>query len=721
MFLLGFAGMVTLIGVAYAQTPVPKDVQTSAEKQQTSIYYSDGKTLIGTIGTPRVPVEYNQISPNMINAVVSIEDHDFWHESGVSPTGTARAVVSTLFGGQTQGGSTITQQLARNYYGGLSQQRSITRKFKEILISIRVGNEVDKKTIIQRYLNTIYLGRNAFGVQAASRAYFRTNSNQLTVAQAAMLAAMIQRPAYFKTQGNDQAAQDLKARWNTVLDDMVKYKFLSPEDRAKQVFPKTQTNWEEVSDTDQGGQNGYLKQRIENELNSKWGLSPQQVAQGGYKIITTYRAPLEKYTAQLVNDTKKKQHFDKSIQFGIAAVEPTTGEVWAAYGGPGYNTQQFDNSYQGEVQPGSSFKPYVLATALKQGYSLKTRVNGKYKQIINGTSFHNDSRSENGVFDLTTMTAKSINTAYVWLGQKVGLQNVVSTAEGAGIPSSAPELDATHTSLPLGTMLLKPIEQASGYTTFANGGLHIESHQIKQVLEPENGKPAVKAHPIPQWKRTQVVSSAQADDATYAMEQVVKHGTGTRAALPDGRDVAGKTGTTSEFKSAWFVGYTPQLSTAVALWKNKKGGGLDSLQSAGSQTYGGQIPADVFSEFMSHALDGTPKKTFNAPNFGGNVPDWSVSSPTPTTSTSPTTSSSPTTSTSTSTNRQACTPFNDPNCDPSKVPSKVWLNWWCSKYGNAQNSSACQTTSPTPSSSATKTHNPGGNGTGQSNRYAKLD
>ena len=729
LFILAIGGVGTLIGVAYAQTPIPSGVQSAAEKQQSTIYYSDGKTLIATVGTPRVPVKLSQISPNMQNAVIALEDHNFKSEPGVSPTGTVRALVSTVFGGQTQGGSTITQQMARNYYGGLSQQRSITRKFKEIFISIRLGNEKSKDYILGTYLNTVNMGRDAYGVQAAARAFFRTDASKLTVSQSAMLAAMIQQPSYFHTTGNDAAAQALRARWNTCLDDMVKYGFLSASERAQQTFPKVATNWEEVSDADQSGQNGYLRQRILNELQTKWGLTSDDLAKGGYKIITTYRAPLQKYSADLINDVKKKNHMDSSVQFGIAAVEPGTGEVWAAYGGPGYLKRQFDNSYGGNgIQVGSSFKPYVLATALSEGYSLKTRVDGHYKQTIAGASIHNDSKSENGIYDFVGMTAQSINTAYVQLGQKVGLDKVIKTAHAAGLPNST-GMETNVVSLPLGPNLLHPIDQATGYATFANGGVHVETHQILNVWEPQDGQPAkVKRH-VPQWKHTTAFSQDVAADATFAMEQVVKTGTGTAAALADGREVAGKTGTTSGNVSAWFVGYTPQLSTAVAMWKQSKTGGNAPLQNIGghAQIYGGTFSAPIFAKFMDKALDGKPKVPLPARANIGDVPDWSVSTaPSPTQSTTP-----PSTSTTPSTSNQpnrgnlpACTPFNNQpgvTCDQTKVPKKAFLTWWCTNYGQAQNSPACTTASPTITPTSGGGGGGKGNGTGQSNRYAKLE
>jgi membrane peptidoglycan carboxypeptidase len=634
-----------LVSVAYANTPVPTDAQSDATKQQSAIYYSDGKTLIARIGTPRVNVEYKDIPPQVREAVMAIEDHNFEHEAGVSPTGLARALWSTTSGAQTQGGSTITQQMARNYYSGLSQERSYSRKLKEILISIRLGNEKSKEDILKTYLNTVYLGRQSYGIQAAANAYFRKNVKQLNVSEAAMLAAMIQRPNYFHTRGNDENFQALKARWNTTLDNMVKYGWLSPGERAKiTTFPKTQKDWSDVSDNGQSGQNGYLKQRVLQEL-TKLGISDQQLSTGGYKIVSTFDPKLQKYSADLIKQIKKEKNLPKNIRFGLATVNPSNGEVVAAYGGPGYKQQQFDDSYQAEIQPGSSFKPYVLATALSQGYGLKSLVNGNTPQVIEGHKFTNDSNSEQGVFDFVGMTARSINTAYVWLGTKVGLDNVVNTAVKAGIPKTSVGMNAHVLSLPLGPNLVSPVDQASGYSTFANDGTHIETHVIRSIAGPDNasGKPYAKPLKLRKWKTTAAFTPDVAKDATFAMEAVVKPGgTGTRAALPDGRPVAGKTGTTSGNVSAWFSGFTPQLSTAVAMWR-QSGNKLLPLTGIGgySQIYGGTIPAETFSRFMTKALEGKEIKQFDPPVYGGTPQKWATPKATPSPTMAPTPNTPP--------------------------------------------------------------------------------
>ncbi|KAB2381050.1 penicillin-binding protein [Actinomadura montaniterrae] len=641
---MAILGIATLVGVAYANTPIPKARQADVTKQASVITYDDGKSTIARVGMNREILPLKDIPEVVQHAVLAAEDREFYNEPGISPSGIAGALYRAATGGDVNGASTITQQLARNYYQGLSQKRTVSRKLKEILISVRMGNEKSKDWVLEQYLNTVFFGRDAYGVQAASRAYFHKPVKDINASQAALLAAMIQRPTYFKSYGSDSdpAKQALIARWNYVISGMEKKQWLTPDEKAKAKFPQTYKKWSDIKDT---GQTGYLTDRVISEL-ATLGISKQRVQTAGLRIRTTFDKDLQDYTATAVKQLKDEKNFNSTIHFGLTVVDPKTGGVIAAYGGPSYEKQQFDDSFQGAVQPGSSFKPIVLATALDNDVSLKTTMDGHYRRIINGTPFTNDSRSENGVFDLKEMTAKSINTAYVDLGQKVGLDKVVDMAEKMGIPSNTPGLNATYTSLPLGVIDATSVTMAGVYQTFAAGGVHRPAHVIQSITD-ANGNPVlndagkpVKKEP---WgkKDTQVFSAGVAADATEAMRGVVTHGTGTGASLGS-RPVAGKTGTSSQNKSAWFVGYTPELVTAASMWRQDKKGNRLSLVGVGgySQVYGGTVPAELFKMVMTKALEGKEITPFPPPVYGGTVAPWAVAKPEPTTS--PTNSPSPT-------------------------------------------------------------------------------
>ncbi|WP_243726160.1 transglycosylase domain-containing protein [Actinomadura rubrisoli] len=723
VFTVGLLGLATLVVVAYMNTPIPSAAQQDAVKQESVFSYSDGSPL-ARMGMHRESLPLSKIPKHVQDAVLAAEDRNFWHEPGISPTGVTRALFKTATGGDVQGGSTITQQLARNYWQGLSQDRSISRKLKEILISVRAGEEMDKKEILGLYLNTVYFGRASYGIQAASRAYFHKPVNQINESQAAVLAAMIQRPNYFRSYGPDSnpAKKALIFRWNYVLDGMAKEGWLDPTKRAAAKFPRTYKEW---SDIKGGPQAGYLQERVMSELETL-GVDRQMVDSGGLRIKTTFNKQLQDYTGTVVSQIKKQYNLGKDIRFGLTAIDPKTGGVVAAYGGTNYETQQFDDSFQGNVQPGSSFKPIVLATALDQGVSLQTPMDGSYRRVIAGTPFTNDSRGENGVYTLKEMTAQSINTAYVDLGQKVGLDKVADMAVKMGIPERTPNLKNNYTSLPLGVIDTTSVTMASVYSTFAAEGQHRPAHVIAEITD-KDGKPIknnkgklIKKRPFEKSER--VFSEGVARDATSAMRAVVTTGTGKRANL-GARPVAGKTGTTDQNKSAWFVGYTPELSTSVAMWR-QKGENRQSLIGVGgyNQVYGGTVPADLFKQFMLKALEGKEITPFGAPVNGGQIAPWAVAKPTPKPSTSPTPKNTPTCTpdggqqnggqrngarpcvssspdpstppTSQPPSKVPCNQFNmPPGCDPD-IPPPGFPDWWCQR-GHMDNP-GCKEEEPRP-------------------------
>ncbi|NDU73376.1 penicillin-binding protein [Actinomadura sp. DSM 109109] len=718
-------GLATLVIVAYVNTPIPSERQAAAARQESVITYADGAPL-ARIGTHREDIALTKVPKHVQNAVLAAEDRNFWHEPGISPTGIVGALYRAGTGGEVAGASTITQQLARNYWANLSQDRTVSRKFKEILISIRMGKEMDKTRVLELYLNTVPFGRHAYGIQAASRAYFHKPVTEINESQAAMLAAMIQRPGYFATYGpaSNPAKAALINRWNYVLDGMVEKGWLDSAKRAQAKFPQTQKNWSDVPDDPNSG---YLQDRVLNELKTL-GIDEQMLETGGLKITTTFRKDLQDYTNKAVKQIRKQNGLGSDIQFGLAAVDPKTGGVVAAYGGPDYRKQQFDNSFQGKVQPGSSFKPIVLATALDQGISLRTTMDGSYKRTIAGASFTNDSRSENGVYNLKQMTAMSINTAYVELGQKVQLANVVDMAKKMGIPEGTPDLKDDITSLPLGVIDATPVTMASVYSTFAAGGKHRNAHVIAKITD-NRGRPIMNNQQkllkkLPWEKPTTAFDEGVAADATSAMQAVVTSGTGTRASL-GARPVAGKTGTTDENKSAWFVGYTPELATSAAMWRQDKNGNRKSLIGVGnySQVYGGTVPAELFKVFMLKALEGKEITPFPPPVNGGQLAPWAKAKPTPTASSTPTPTNTPTCQpgqpgqqpqrpqpgcepespkpTETPTiaptgpgNDVPCNQYNMPlGCNPD-IPPNGDKDWWCAKPEH-QNHPACRREEPT--------------------------
>lgn len=599
-----------MVAVVWVLTPIPDTTQKDATAQGSLIYYRDGKTVLARQGVNRKNVPLEKVPKVVRDAVISVENRTFYQDQGVSLPGTARAMWSTVTGNQVQGGSTITQQLVRNYYSGLSQERSATRKFKEIMISLKVDRSKSKSWVLEQYLNTIYFGRGAHGIQAAAQAYFGKDVSKLTPSQGAYLAAVIQQPSRFAApQGADLDAA--KARWQTVVDAMVQTRSLDRSEAATLTFPKLAKLKNPLS---LNGQKGYMLAQVRAELNRR-GLSDEDIQQGGLKITTTFDKGLMAIAERAVEETLPSDTSGK-VRTGLAAVDPGTGEVVAFYGGKDYTENQYDNAFSAKVQAGSTFKPYTLAAALENGLDLNTRVNGNSPIRVASAKDpipNSGGTSYGSSIDLVEATRNSVNTAFVDLAQKVGLKKVAKAAEAAGIPAGQIAKQKDYPTFPLGTASVSAVQQASGFATFAANGIHREAHVIRSVTDAKGHTSKFTATGV------RAFSEQTAADATYAMQQVVEGGTGTAARLYD-RPVAGKTGTSDSSSSVWFVGYTPQLSTAVNMFRDDNK--TVSVPGYGA-LFGGSLPAQVWRAFMSEAMSGRPVKDFpGSTSYDPYYNDW---------------------------------------------------------------------------------------------------
>lgn len=734
--MLAFA---TLIVVGYTLTGVPTDAQKGVNDQGMSIMYSNGSTPIARIGTHRQSVKIGDVPAVAQKAVLAAEDRNFYGETwGVSPKGLARAVYKTATGGDVQGGSTITQQLARNYYQGLSRDKTMSRKVKEIFISIKLRRKVDPNQILEMYLNTVPFGRNAYGIQAASQAYFRTDVKKLDYQQAAMLAAMIQRPSFFATQGKSINHTLLVERWQYVLDGMVKMGVITAQQKASAEFPRTTTAW---SDVKGNAQAVYIQQRVQSELNGL-GLDENWAKDGG-RITTTLDPKWMKYAADAVSEAGVKA-WPKNVYSGLVAVDPKNGEIKAFYGGDKKHNGDYDTVFNPSAQAGSSFKPYVLATALKQGFSVKSTIDGHSPQCFDGQGENIPGASDRsscqakggypvqndagdgqmGTIDLVKATEKSVNTAYVKLGLKLGTSDVAKTAMEFGVPQKSIDgIKQASGGIPGGISLgiadVPAVNQAAGYAAFANGGNKVTPHLIKRIQRYDANKKQwvdVKL-PTDKQKPQRIMDADLAAQADTAMQAVVRSGTATKAQLDDGRQVAGKTGTTENNIAAWFVGYVPQLSTAVTMF-NKNHKTIENIPGfQGNSVYGGTIPAQIWKSFMEKVIHGEnlPAEQFPVPTYAGTQPKaWDTLKPTespsqtpsetpscppgqtqgpgkgkkacrPTTPTTPTHPTGPPTTPPPSGNLPACTMpgGGKPLCDPDKPPNGAGNRqpkWWCDSH-----------------------------------------
>ena len=647
LFALFVIGVIALV-VIYQRTAIPEPDQ-DAGRQVAVVYYSDGKTEMGRIGpVNRQNVQLSQVPLKVQYAFLTAEDRNFYDNKGVSPTGILRAALADARGGSQQGGSTITQQYVKNYF--LTQNRTISRKVKEIMISIKIDQKYTKQQILTDYLNTIYFGRNAYGIQAASQAYFGVDSNQLTVSQGAFLASVINAPAYFDPANGSDSAARARARMAYVFDGMVKKGWLSESEASAQTFPTFRAPKPVNTRT---GSTGYLLAAIENELSTKLKLTGQDIGRSGLRITSTIDKSDQAAAVQAVNNSVSAQTASTDQVHAGLISQKTDGAVVAMYGGSDYQKTQFSSATQAAVPGGSSFKVFALTAAQRQGIGLNTQVSGANYLKLPGVAkpITNDRGESFGLINLRTALANSVNTAFVRLNVRMGSGKTLAAAKLLGIPATDSGMNTPTPVDTLGVADVHVIDMANAYNTINAGGKRTSPYFVQKVTS-EQGGYSYTAHP----DRTQVVSSDIADNVASAMAGPITYPTGSaHATLSDfGRPAAGKTGTVGsggKFRSAWFTGFTPgQLTTSVGMYAGD-GGSNTSLAKAGQQFYGGVVPTQIWKDYMTIALRGQPitqlpKATDSG--SGNNIPTSSTSTTSTPTSTS-TTTSQPPTSTSTST------------------------------------------------------------------------
>jgi len=637
LFGAGFMAMVTLFVVLYVaiDVPAPNDL---AEAQSTTVYYGDEKRELGTFAeVNRQSIPLSEVPQHVQDAVLAAEDRTFYDNRGVSLTGIGRAVVNNLTGGDTQGGSTITQQYARNAF--LTQDQTWSRKIKELFVALKLDRELSKEQILEDYLNTIYFGRGAYGIEAASQAYFRKPASELTVAQGATLAAIIRAPsAYDPAEGKDakQALQDRVL--NYVIPGMVTEGWLTQEQADRARLPKIEAP---TSRNSFGGTNGYLMSYVQNELNDL-GFSDQELDTAGLTVVTTFDKQAQDAAVAAVEDNFPTYDI-KGVQAGLASVEPGTGALRAMYGGKDY-LKRFVNNATAEQPVGSTFKAFTLAAALEDGYTYEDTFWGNSPYVIPGTStqvYNQGNESYGSQISLLYALENSVNTAFVNLAVDMGPQLAVDAAVAAGIPDDALDLSAVPF-VTIGPVAASPIQMAGAYGTFAAQGQQVDPYSVQEVRS-ASGEVLYSADPV----AVDAFSADIANGVTSGLAQVVESGTGYNAQQL-GRPAAGKTGN-HEGLTAWFVGYTPQLSTAVMFYRDLRSDHQAPLNGVGGMSVftGAEYPTRIWTAYTGGALEGQPVLAFPPPPTP--VPTATPTpsktpKPTPTTTT-PSPSPSPTTTT----------------------------------------------------------------------------
>ncbi|HWG94498.1 MAG TPA: transglycosylase domain-containing protein, partial [Mycobacteriales bacterium] len=597
MLVVGLAAAVlvpVLSGVAvaawlWATTDVPPP--GSVRPPQASVLrYAGGEQLARLAVEDRTSVELEDVSLAARRAVLAAEDRDFYDSGGVSWTGMLRAALVNLRSGEIeQGGSTITQQYARAAF--LTQERTWSRKAREVVLAAKLARERSKDDVLERYLNTVYFGRGAHGIQAAARTFFGVPASELTAAQGAVLAAQLAAPSAYDPERAPGQALD---RFVYVVRGMAEQGWLEVPVEAvgyPEVLPRRD---------DRGtfrGPQGYLVQTALDELEAL-GFPQDEVEVAGLSVETTFDASAQAAAVRAVEEVTGTQ-VPPHVYRALASVEPGSGRVRALYGGRDHPSRPLNAATQGRALAGSSFKTYVLAAALSDGIPLRTRYDGSSPQSFGDYEVKNYGRGDGAQYgrtDLVEATAQSVNTVYVPLGLDVGTQRVAEVARSLGITSDLGR-EQDLPSLSLGVSAVTPLEQAVAYATIAAGGLHAPPYVVERVRG-RDGEVLYEAAPSPE----RVLDEAVAADVTAALQEVVADGTGTAARLPD-RAAAGKTGTTTDNTAAWFVGYTPRLATAVALYTERQDQSLTGIAGVAEVT-GGSLPARVWGAYTAAVTSG---------------------------------------------------------------------------------------------------------------------
>lgn len=648
-------GILAVLGIwfAYSRTPIPEP-NDFMQKQVSIVYYADGKTEMGRIigdDGNRQSVKLSDVPQAVQNAHLAAEDRTFYQNNGVSVGGLLRAVKTSITGEAQVGGSTITQQYVKNYY--LTSERTLSRKGKEILLAVKIDNEQSKQQILENYLNSIYYGRGAYGIQTAAKAYFGVDAKKLSVAQGAVLASVINAPELYDPAKGDFAQANLEKRFTYVLNGMVEMNWLTAAERAEitELPPIKEYKGPRIF----SGSGGYLMAHVQRELTgADIGVSEQMMDRGGLKIVTTIDRETQRQAVDAV-----KGNLPKGIEAGLVAIKPGDGAILAMYGGADYAKRPLNNATQAIMQGGSNFKPFTVLAALQQGISTKTRFDGDTPQEFKGYPHpvNNYDDVDYGMVDMKKMIGRSLNTAFVALNEEIGPSKTKEAAILAGIPKNTLGLENDLGNV-LGTASPHVIDMANAYATFAAQGVRSKPYLIKKVTFADGG--TYEANPKQSSRRA--FSKEIAADVIDTMTATVKPGgTATKIGREEGlapRPVAGKTGTSEENKSKWFTGYVPQLAVSVGMYKPSKDGN-SSLQMTDSEMLmpdGSTIPAQIWLDFMKAALEGVEIQEF--PERAG-VGDDEVPTYTTTTTTATTTTTGPTTTLPTTTL---------PTVEPTKTP-----------------------------------------------------
>ncbi|MFG2877836.1 transglycosylase domain-containing protein [Streptomyces sp. NPDC048337] len=665
-----FLGLILLLMAAaiilYFSVNEPTDPNKSATLQSNTYRYADGSLMASTGKMNREIVPIDKIPADVRTAFIAIENKSFYKDRGIDLMGTARGLFNTVTGKGKAGGSTITQQYVKNYY--LTQDQSATRKLRELIISLKVDQRMEKDDILAGYLNTNFYGRNAYGIQAAAQAYYGVDADKLTLEQGAYLAAVIQAPSQYDwATAGPNGKRLVMIRFNAVLDNMVEMGAL---DEAKRKTLQFQEPIKPKPRPGMDGQKGYLIQAANDEMNRQ-DVTDAQIAAGGWNITLNIepkkQAALEKAVddeleSQLRREDTKNRPQDQSVQAGATSVDAKTGAIVAMYGGQGLEQKSASNALRTDYQPGSTFKPIVLASALENNATTQggkpitpnTLYDGTSKRQVVGSKIpfnpqNQDDKDFGKEITVQEATNYSVNSVYAQMIVDVKPQAAKKTALALGMhdrdgwPEDKPAMS-------LGTMSANTVEMAAVYATLDNHGKKVTPTIIKSA---ENKDREYKPEPA---IGAQAISRQTADTVTKVLTGVVNDGSGNKV-QSSAYEAAGKTGTTESNVAGWFTGYTPELVTVVAMFGEEPGTHKQVTltgTAGGGRAGGSSFPAAIWKAYTLAALKGVNTAEFDlkeaemgasqAPSRSASTsPSSSQSSSAPATSSAPPTSSAPAT------------------------------------------------------------------------------
>ena len=622
-WVLGITGALLALGIGafaylYATTEIPQP-ESIAVAENTTVYYADGTTPIGTFSEQNREIIDCSVLPDYVGqAVVASEDRSFYTNRGIDLVGIARAFWNNLTTGSRQGGSTITQQYAERYY--LGETTSYLGKAREAILALKIAQAQDKDQVLCNYMNTIYLGRGTYGIQAAAKAYFGKEAKDLTVAEAAMLAGIIPSPSSWDPAVDPEQAQ---ARFTRVLRIMQEDGYITAQEQQEAQFPQT---IEYTQQNSYQGANGYLLQMVRDELTGDGTFSAEQLDTGGYAIVTTIDKSKQDLMYSVVSPAQNGMQgvIPDGMEFGGISVNAKDGSIISVYAGEDYLTKQLNQATQSVYEIGSTMKPMALLGAIQEGVNLDTVFNGNSPRKFDGITdpVGNFGNMSYGNVNLYTATAQSLNTVYMDVQAKLGTQRIAEIAKEAGAESDA--LDGTNPFTVLGNNALTTKDVARMYATIANQGNRPNIHIVSSVKNTD-GEDIYKAP----TDTTQVFDANDTALVTKAMTGTVQNGTATEA-LAVGHNLAMKTGTANDSYAASTVGFTPSVVSVFAMWYPDANGNPQEVPAFGGWSGGSDYPVHLFTQYMTQALAGTDNETFpNAVDHGkvgGSDGSWGLGS-----------------------------------------------------------------------------------------------